>query len=133
MSTSSSPTAGSGGRRFPDPWLLGCGLLLIAASVFALHRFGWLENTWSPKVVIFDAEKLFTAKAALVARSSDARPETVQADAATVIAGIKQELRQYQAKGYIVLNASQVMAWPAARDITPEIARNLHIPLPEAP
>lgn len=125
--------AETGGRPRFDLWLVTCSLLLIGAAGYGLYKFRLVTNPFTPKVVIFDAEKLFTAKAAQVAHSPVARPETIQTDAAAVIAGIKQELRQYQDRGFIVLNASQVMAWPAAQDITPDIARNLHIALPETP
>lgn len=132
MSTTPSPAATGGRPRF-DVWLFACVLLVTVAAGYGLLKFRIVTNPFTPKVVVFDSEKLFTAKARQVAHNPVARPETVQAEAAGVIASIKQELRGYQDQGYIVLNASQVMAWPEAQDITPDIARNLHIVLPEAP
>ena len=44
---------------------------------------------------------------------------------------VRAEIVGYRSKGYIVLNSAQVVAWPEATDITPELAKKMGVALGE--
>ena len=58
-------------------------------------------------------------------------PTSMPTDAKVFVDAVRAEIVGYRSKGYIVLNSAQVVAWPEATDITPELAKKMGVALGE--
>ena len=104
--------------------------VIIILLGYAATQF-WLTHQHVVKVVIFDSERFFTAKASQDAKASVSNPTSMPTDAKVFVDAVRAEIVGYRSKGYIVLNSAQVVAWPEATDITPELAKKMGVALGE--
>jgi hypothetical protein len=104
--------------------------VIVVLLGYAATQF-WLAHQHVIKVVIFDSERFFTAKASQDAKASVSNPTSIPTDAKVFVDAVRAEIVVYRSKGYIVLNSTQVVAWPEATDITPELANKMGVALGE--
>jgi len=116
-------------RQHDWPLLAMMALIIILLGYAATQL--WLTHQNVVKVVIFDSERFFTAKASQDAKASVSNPTSMPTDAKVFVDAVRTEIVGYRSKGYIVLNSAQVVAWPEATDITPELANKMGVALGE--
>ena len=116
-------------RQHDWPLLAMMALIIILLGYAATQL--WLTHQHVVKVVIFDSERFFTAKASQDAKASVSNPTSIPTDAKVFVDAVRAEIVVYRSKGYIVLNSTQVVAWPEATDITPELAKKMGVSLGE--
>lgn len=116
-------------RQYDWPLLAMMTVIIILLGYAATQL--WLTHQHVVKVVIFDSERFFTAKASQDAKASVSNPTSMPTDAKVFVDAVRAEIVGYRSKGYIVLNSTQVVAWPEATDITPELAKKMGVALGE--
>ena len=116
-------------RQHDWPLLAMMALIIILLGYAATQLL--LTHQHVVKVVIFDSERFFTAKASQDAKASVSNPTSMPTDAKVFVDAVRAEIIAYRSKGYIVLNSAQVVAWPEATDITPELAKKMGVVLGE--
>ena len=116
-------------RQHDWPLLAMMTVIIILLGYAATQL--WLTHQHVVKVVIFDSERFFTAKASQDAKASVSNPTSMPTDAKVFVDAVRAEIVGYRSKGYIVLNSAQVVAWPEPTDITPELAKKMGVALGE--
>lgn len=116
-------------RQYDWPLLAMMAVIVIFLG-YAATQF-WLAHRHVVNVVIFDSERFFTAKASQDAKAAVSNPTSIPTDAKVFVDAVRAEIVVYRSKGYIVLNSAQVVAWPEATDITPELAKKMGVALGE--
>lgn len=116
-------------RQFDWP-LFVMGTVIVLLLGYTATQL-WMSRQPTVKVVVFDTERFFTAKAAQDAKAVGTNPKNIPTDTKAFVDRVRTEVVGYRAKGYIVLNSAQVVAWPEATDITPELAKKMGVELGE--
>ena len=116
-------------RQHDWPLLAMMTVIIILLGYAATQL--WLTHQHVVKVVIFDSERFFTAKASQDAKAAVSNPTSMPTDAKVFVDAVRAEIVGYRSKGFIVLNSAQVVAWPEATDITPELAKKMEVALGE--
>ncbi|MDO9179602.1 MAG: hypothetical protein Q7U16_14975 [Agitococcus sp.] len=116
-------------RQYDWPLLAMMTVIIILLGYAATQL--WLTHQHVVNVVVFDSERFFTAKASQDAKASVSNPTSMPTDAKVFVDAVRAEIVVYRSKGYIVLNSAQVVAWPEATDITPELAKKMGVALGE--
>ena len=116
-------------RQYDWPLLAMMTVIIILLGYAATQL--WFAHQHVVKVVIFDSERFFTAKASQDAKAAVSNSASIPTDAKVFVDAVRAEIVVYRSKGYIVLNSAQVVAWPEATDITPELAKKMGVALGE--
>lgn len=113
--------------------LLGKIIAVIAIAIgfgllgFKLFHSSALPNTNQPMFVVVNVSKLTGAATKEILAQKDLTPEQSGAVTKKLADNVKKLLGSYRERGYIVINASALLAFPPAMDITPQFAEQLGV------
>ncbi|MGD9787873.1 MAG: TrbI F-type domain-containing protein [Sulfuricellaceae bacterium] len=108
--------------------------VFLIAAVSALVWFGFLAYPWKsqpqqPQVLILDSAKIVDRKMKEVMSATGMTPEKAAEEGRKTGESLNAMLEEYRRQGYIVINASVALAWPAEADITHAVAERLAVKL----
>lgn len=114
-------------------WTRPTVFLTLIAAVLALVWFGFLASPKSqpqqPQVLILDSAKIVDRKMKEVMSATGMTPEKAAEEGRKTGESLNAALEEYRHQGYIVINASVALAWPAEADITHAVAERLAVKL----
>jgi hypothetical protein len=109
-------------------------LALKIAAVLALAWLGYLTYPWKlqpqqSQVLILNSAKIVDRKMKDVMSAAGMTPEKAAEEGRKTGEALNAALEEYRHQGYIVINSSVVLAWPAEADITHAVAERLAVKL----
>lgn len=111
------------------PLFLMSVVIVLCLGYAAFNWFSPGKSAVASKVVVFDSQRFFTAKARQDAEAKLQSPESVPSDTKAFVQALQAEVAQMGKDGLIVINSSQVVAWPDGADVTPVIAKKMGVKL----